>query len=82
MACDDCNRIRGNGDPGCVARFRAWLADFDRAIADGMAEAKRRFRLPLPRAAGRALARVWYPNRLEYFSRAQRVRMKAERAAA
>lgn len=72
LACADCNRMRGNGEPGAVARFRAWLADFDRTIADGMLEAKRRTAKPLDRVAGRALARQWYPNRLEYLSRAQR----------
>lgn len=76
VACTECNRMRGNLDRDDLERFRYYLADRDKTIVDGTMEAKRRIRLPLDRAAGRALAREWYPNRLEYFSRNQRFLMK------
>lgn len=66
VSCRDCNTARGNGGPDNVATFRAHLARYGRTIGMGMREAKRRVRLPLDRVAGRALARQWYPGRLEY----------------
>jgi hypothetical protein len=68
--------MRGNLDRYDRERFAYYLADRDKTIADGTMEAKRRIRLPLDREAGRALARIWYPNRPEYFSRNQRFQMK------
>jgi hypothetical protein len=76
VACVECNAMRGNMNRADRRRFKEHLADRDKAIADGTMEAKRRLRLPLDRAAGRALARQWYPNRLEYLSRNQRLQLR------
>ncbi len=76
VACAECNRIRGNLDRYDRKQFADYLADRDLTIADGTMEAKRRIRLPLDRAAGRALAREWYPNRLEYLTRSKRAAWK------
>jgi hypothetical protein len=76
VACAECNRIRGNLDRYDRKQFAYYLADRDLTIADGTMEAKRRVRLPLDRAAGRMMARLWYPNRLEYLTRSKRLAMK------